>query len=289
MATSIGELPSRALAHRAGSQASIGGCWNPIAESAGYRVEFARDAEFRSPLAAPEKTDATSWSRVLAPGRYFARVGALDANGLSGQVSAVRQLVVIPCTLPPGASADMVRHTVVLPEGREISFGDTTDLELAVDKGGFSRAPKAVRMDGEPEHELRLRLRDDPSSASTMMITRRALKADVRLTPRTASWPADPVDVSVTIEDPSGQTDPSKVEAHLSVMLGITELKLKWSHDGAVWSARVSPRNLGGPAVLRVIAKDEFGTQIGRNFLEIANGPRPVTVEKPTEQRVAGN
>ena len=45
--------------------------------------------------------------------------------------------------------------------------------------------------------------------------------------------------------------------------------KWTWLRKGAVWSTRVHPRNMGGPTVVRVMADDEFGTPIGRNFIEI--------------------
>jgi hypothetical protein len=35
-----------------------------------------------------------------------------------------------------------------------------------------------------------------------------------------------------------------------------------------VWAARLAPRN-AAPTVVRVIAEDEFGTPIGRNFVEV--------------------
>jgi hypothetical protein len=256
----------------------VGGCWERGQAAAGYRVELAQDAEFRKPIAS-EMTQVSSWSTLLGVGRYFARVRSIDADGLWGQPSATRQLAVVPCVMPPGSMTNLETHTLVVPQGREIGFGESKDLELAIDQGGFSRAPKSIVMDEGPEHKLRFRLRDDPGSTSTVYIARRrALVANVLMTPKKANWPTDPVDIVVTIADPSGQVDPTKVEPRLQVLLGLTELRPSWSHHGAVWSTHLEPRSTGGPTVVRVIAQDEYGTPIGRNFLEI---------EEKQQQRLA--
>jgi hypothetical protein len=123
-------------------------------------------------------------------------------------------------------------------------------------------------MDGAPSHAVHFRFKDDPSSTGNVMIRRRALQADVSFTPKLAHWPGDPIDIKVTLTDATGVSDPSQVSPKMHVLVGLTEVPLKWAHDGRVWSARVEPRNVA-PTVLRVIAEDEFGTPIGRNFVEI--------------------
>ncbi len=54
----------------------------------------------------------------------------------------------------------------------------------------------------------------------------------------------------------------------MHVLLGLAEISVQWSHSGRVWAARLNPRNVA-PTVIRVIAEDEFGTTIGRNFVEV--------------------
>ncbi|WP_375766627.1 FecR domain-containing protein [Archangium gephyra] len=73
--------------------------WAPVKDAASYRVELARDERFNDRVhgetvqAAQEPLK--SLARVLAPGRYFARVRAVDAAGLVGKASAVRQVEVM--------------------------------------------------------------------------------------------------------------------------------------------------------------------------------------------------
>ncbi len=249
--------------------AVVGACWEHSGAATRYEVELASDAEFHQTLSRDAITN-DSWGGPLGVGRYFVRVRGVDADGLYGELSPPRQLAVVPCLLSPGATLDADARSLVVPQGREVSFGDAAGLEMAIDRAGFSRAPKSMVMDDGPEHTLRFRLKDDPTSISAAYVARRrALVADVRITPKKAFWPADPVDVAVTMQDASGQIDPVKVEPRLQVLLGTTQLSVQWTHRDAVWSAHIDPRPTGGPTVLRVIASDEFGTPLGRNFLEI--------------------
>jgi hypothetical protein len=270
-----------------GQEVSVGGCWEAAARGVMYRVEAARDLGFQHPLGPIESTEGRSWAKLLGVGRYFVRLRTIDADGLSSASSPVRRLAVVPLGLPPGSHCNPATRQVVVPEGRDVSFGNADDLELAVDQGGFVKAPTALRMDGAPAHDIRIRLREDASSVSVVHIVRRALRADVRITPRGARWPHDPIDISVVIEDPTGQLDAEKVEPELRVLLGLQELKLDWVHHGAVWAARVAPRRMGGPTVLRVIANDEHGTPIGRNFLEIAGAEPRGTADRAPLWRLA--
>ena len=113
-----------------------------------------------------------------------------------------------------------------------------------------------------------MRFKDDPGSQGSVVLQRRALQADVAFTPKLAHWPQDPIDIRVTLSDASGVVDPSLVSPKIHVLLGLTEVPVQWSQSGRVWSARLAPRNLA-PTVVRVIAEDEFGTPIGRNFVEV--------------------
>ncbi|MFY0569504.1 FecR domain-containing protein [Archangium lansingense] len=73
--------------------------WAPVKDAASYRVELARDERFNDrvhgeTVQAGQET-LKSMARALAPGKYFARVRAVDATGLVGKASAVRQVEVM--------------------------------------------------------------------------------------------------------------------------------------------------------------------------------------------------
>ncbi|WNG59628.1 LysM peptidoglycan-binding domain-containing protein [Archangium gephyra] len=73
--------------------------WAPVKEAASYRVELARDERFNDRVHGETvragQESLRSVARALLPGRYFARVRAVDAAGLVGRASAVRQVEVM--------------------------------------------------------------------------------------------------------------------------------------------------------------------------------------------------
>jgi hypothetical protein len=264
--------PALALSDRQ-REVPVGGCWVKPVGAATFRVEVARDAEFKDIVRTEDVQGGTSWSTPISSGRLFARVRAADADGLVSAPSEVKALASVPVVFSAGTIADFAKHAAVIPEGGNIELPDNTGLELAVDDGGFSRAPGTLRMDDAPKHVLRLRFKNEPGTASAFTIERRALRADIEMTPKGARWPGDPIEVAVKIEDPSGLIDPASARPKFRVLIGMIETDVKWAHDGVRWTAQVEPRNVHGPTVVRVIACDEYGTPIGRNFVEVEQAP----------------
>ena len=254
-----------------GTAANVGVCWEGRANGASYLVELSRDESFAT-VETAETISATSWSKALPEGRYFVRTRAIDQDTMSSRPSTTRKLGVVSFDLPPGASANLGARTVVLPPGRPFRLRDMSGLETAIDGGIFVTVRSPVVMDDEPSHLFRIRLLGDPASESSLHLQRRALRADIAIGPKAARWPVDPVDVTVTVRDPAGLVDAAQVTPKLRVLLGLTELPVTWTHQGPVWSTRLSPRNVG-PTVVRVIAEDEFGNVLGRHFLEVDEQP----------------
>lgn len=270
-----------------GNSANVGVCWAPRDGAASYVVEMARDESF-STVELRETTTGSSWTKSLPEGRYFVRTRAVDQDTLVSRTSSVRKLGVVSFVLPPGASANLGARTVVLPQGRAFALRDTTGLETALDRGIFVTIRGPIVMDAEPSHQLRFRLLGDPASESTLQLQRRALRADIEITPKSARWPVDPVDITVTVRDPAGLVDASQIEPKLHVLLGLTELPVTWTHRGPVWTARLAPRNVG-PTVVRVVAEDEFGNSLGRTFLEVDEKPAKPGESPTPPRRVAHN
>jgi hypothetical protein len=269
-----------------GHASTIGVCWQPRAGAASYTIELAKDEEFAH-VEVAESTTSTSFSKALPEGRYFVRARAIDEDSMTSRVSAVRKLGVVSFALPPGATSNLGARTVVLPEGRAFQLRDMSGLETAVDRGIFVSVRGPVVMDAEPSHTFRFRLAGDPSSESSIELQRRALRADIEIGPKSARWPVDPVDITVTVRDPGGLVDAAQVTPKLKVLLGLTELPVAWSHRGPVWTTRLAPRATG-PTVVRVVAEDEFGNALGRHFLEVDERPmKPGETSPP--RRIATN
>jgi hypothetical protein len=49
-------------------------------------------------------------------------------------------------------------------------------------------------------------------------------------------------------------------------------LNVAWMHQGATWTARIAPRAISAPSVVRVVVKDSRSVEIGRGFVELEPG-----------------
>jgi hypothetical protein len=114
-----------------------------------------------------------------------------------------------------------------------------------------------------------MRLRGDMMSESAFTLEPRALRAEVEISPRNARWPADPIDVTVRITDPSHRIDPASFTPKLRAMLEVDDLPVTWTHDGAVWKAHLAPHPIITNTVVRIEAMDEHDNLLGRGFAEI--------------------
>ncbi|MEO7736225.1 MAG: hypothetical protein ABIY55_35025 [Kofleriaceae bacterium] len=97
------------------------------------------------------------------------------------------------------------------------------------------------------------------------------LRAAIRMKPKNANWPADPIDVEVQVDD-GGAAIPAAFALRLTVRINTTEVPVEWSRRGSLWRARIAPQMQPGPWVVRVEARDPFGNEIGRSFVEVS-GP----------------
>jgi hypothetical protein len=250
------------------AKAKVGACWKPVAGAVSYVAELAEDAGFNAVVDVVE-TKEPAWSEERETGRWYVRLRAVDGFGLRSEASPGRSVAVLPVRLPPGSIVDLRKNAIVLPEGDKIEFGDTAGLELAMDKGDFLPLPGALRMDGASSHLIRFRFKGDTEPAGRFTLERRMLRATVQLRPRIAKWPRDPIDIAVRFEDPAGRYSPESVRPTFEVLVDMLPVKVEWSHSGATWTARLAPRAVLQPTVVRVIAKDEFGQQLGRGHVEI--------------------
>ncbi|WP_257458607.1 FecR domain-containing protein [Archangium lipolyticum] len=136
--------------------------WAPVKEAASYRVELARDERFNDRVHGETVQAAgeglKSMARALGPGRYFARVRAMDAVGLLGKASAVRQVEVLRVKTERGS---------VTPQGIQgalrvdFSVEGAESLDFLLD-GAPTTHP--VRVEGVGAHTLELLPRGVPDA-----------------------------------------------------------------------------------------------------------------------------
>jgi len=147
-----------------GRAASFGAAWEPVDEAAFYRVELAEDAAFQRTLV-DVTIDADIQQAVrledIAPGAWFARVAALDADGLEGHPSeplAVRVVEVRSARhLEPGDAPG--RWQVAAFTRLSLAPSDAAAIEWRAGGGPFRPGDEALDLTrpGEVLVEARLR------------------------------------------------------------------------------------------------------------------------------------
>lgn len=267
-------------------KATLGFAWGPVPNSVSYRVEVATDSHMHDILYRGTTTQTTYSLREpdteKKGGRYYARVRAVDEEGVVGAWSVARPLRVLHALYPPGAFVAK-DGAILLPEKGFIGLPEAQGLEAAVEtlRPDQPRLPLPLVSIRAPS-ELRLaeegtriyHLRDPELHAETQLVlARRELRARIDMCPRRARWPEDTVNIRIVLEDPSGRLDPAKEQVTFETSVNTNPVDAEWRHSGNTWYARVRPRPPPGPWVVRVSVKNANGTELNRGFLEV-DGPR---------------
>ena len=100
--------------------------------------------------------------------------------------------------------------------------------------------------------------------------SRRALRVDIDLSPRNPQ-PTSTIEVRAVAWDPTKRLDPNQEQITLEVKRDLTAVPVAWRQAGSTWTASIPPTPTAGPTVIRVVARDAFGAEIGRGFVEIAD------------------
>jgi hypothetical protein len=265
-----------------GEPVPVGARWMAVGGADRYRFQVARDASFadvlQTGLTPPGQTAFDS--APLPPGAYFARVFAVDAEGLESAPTAPLGLRITRAAVPPGAFVDAANRLVILAGTAGIRLLEPEGLEAAVDGRVFLPPPAEIGLDGKDMRFIWLRLGADHAAEASLLLKRRVLRADIAFTPRLPTWPRDPLTIEVDIVDPAGRLDTAAIKPDLHVVLGAEELPVTWVQRAARWTGRVPPRSLPANAVIRVTAGDDLGAPLGLGFVEIAAEARPATASR---------
>jgi hypothetical protein len=255
-----------------GPQGQIGGSWEPVDGATVYDVRVTGDG---GTLVTSARVDAREhrFTARLPEGRYEVTVRATDADGLESELSAPRTMRVVRAALPPGGFMPQPA-TLVVPEGGRLRFLDAADLEVSIDDHGFHKAPAELPPPARARQKLALRVAGMPDTATVVDMERRALHARVTLTPRLPVWPDDQLAAVVELIDPSGQMDPSGVTPSLELRIAGAPTPARWEKSGAVWRTVIARRDLGGPALVDVVVRDDDGLWLGWGFVEVVGTAR---------------
>jgi len=228
-----------------------------------YRVE----GSARTKLSEREWRSDNEVLSGLEPGRYEVQARAIDAFGVGGAASAPLRIRVVGAELPAGArlADDGIllgrsgRVKLIGAEGLEASYGKATV---------FAAAPKDVGLARGLSTLLRLRERGGKDELG-LRLSPRTLRADVAIGPRTARWPQDPLEISVKLFDHQGRPMTDALKSKPRVFVNIEPVDCSWTHSANTWTAKVAPSPGSGPWVVRVEVNDDFGEQVGRDFIEL--------------------
>jgi hypothetical protein len=286
--SSANAVPSFAVVQGA-AHAPLGIAWAAVQGAATYRVEVATEGTMTRVVHRATTTDAhytlpditvpNGSGGTAAPPRLFAHVRAVGSEGIVGQWSAARALHVVHYPLPDGAFVAK-DGAIVLPDGASVTLSDADGIEVAFENVTslarrtavplyWSKLSGPLRLSDDAPMRI-VHLRDPVLGAETQLVlAKSALRADVQMSPKNARWPADAIDVRVVVADPSGRVDPASVELKLQALLGIVPVSVSWQRSGATWTTHIASNGRTGPSVVRVVAADAKGTEIGRGFLEI--------------------
>lgn len=208
----------------------------------------------------------------LTPGQYDISVRSVDTQGIAGNWSPSEPVRVLGVSLPPGgytASGD-----IFIGKSQEVRFSNTDGLEMTYEGAGrYVPASQAVSLYRGETTVVSFRV---PGSVypTTARLRPRGVYAHVVLGPRRAVWPKDSVQIAIELKSKDGEAVPQWLQLKADVKLGIEPLEIAFTRDGNRLVGTVPPQpEKAGPWVLRVEVKDQFGSLLGRDFLEIASAP----------------
>ncbi|HHH29682.1 MAG TPA: hypothetical protein ENK57_15240 [Polyangiaceae bacterium] len=143
-----------------------------------------------------------------------------------------------------------------------------------MDNRGFLPAPNELAAPAREVHRVAMRLASDPSSVTEFRLEKRALQANVMMTPRLPAWPEDDIQAVVQLDDPSGHIDPETFVPALEVRIAGAPVATRWERKGATWRTSIDGRYLDGPSLVEVFARDDRGKWLGWGFVEVVSRRR---------------
>jgi hypothetical protein len=242
--------------------------WKPVVSAEAYEVEL--QPAGRPAVSRKVTKDQTELAFPdLAPGAYVAAVRAVDAEELESAWSPRAKFSLVGMELPRGALM-MANGAIQLPDGQKVKLKNVDGLETSInDMTTFLPPPSEIGLLAGKAQVLRIR-RKGEAEELRVKLEPRNVKALVDLTPRTARWPEDPVQISIRLATPDGHAPVGDVDLVPRVTIDLEQISVDWARQGGVMRGTVAPRGDNKPHIVRVEVSDQYGFYLGRNFLEVA-------------------
>lgn len=249
----------------------VGGfSWSPQPSAARYRV-VVRDVKQNSTVLDLTRADTQLPENALklSPGVYELQVQAMDGFRLTSAPSAPLRFTVIGLTESRGARVDD-QGVIHLGINQRAQFSHVEGLLMTF--GGAKRwvaATNSVPLYRDERTTVHFRFPQDMDIVS-VRLEPRGVVADVHVGSKFAKWPGDDVDVVVRLRDESGGNAVAKLEPKIHVLLGLQPIDVTWTRQGDTLRASIPQQSGPGPWIVRVSVIDQYGVELGRDFLEVA-------------------
>jgi hypothetical protein len=256
----------------AGEPAALGGfAWRPVAGATRFDIELRQGQKVLAGASVSEPKLARPLTRV-GPGEYELALRSVDARDIPGPWSAPVPLRVVGVELPPGAYE--AGGGIYLSGGQKLHFSHTGGLEMTyVGAGKYVPASSEVGLYRNQRTIVSFRY---PSSGDHAIarLEPRDVYAEVFAGPKLATWPKNPIELTVRLRTRAGVPVPSFIEVVPKVLVGVEPIDVAWRRTGSELHAIVPPQASEGPWVIRVDVADQFGIPLGRDFVEVAAGSK---------------
>jgi hypothetical protein len=177
---------------------------------------------------------------------------------------------VIGAELPDGAR--VAGDTILLGRAGRVKLIGAEGLESSYGRASmFVPAPKDVGLARGESTLLRLRMPGSKDELS-VKLEPRSVRADVDIGPKTARWPGEALQVQVKLFDHRGKPLTEELKTKPRVFVNVQQVDATWTHSGNTYSAKIPSSTGVGPWVVRVEVNDDFGEQVGRDFIELGGG-----------------
>jgi hypothetical protein len=256
--------------------ALTGSASTPIHAAPSPSIEYRKLTLYRVEGAKRTKVNEQEWRAenqqlpALSPGRYEVQASAVDRFGVESASSAPITLRVVGAELPDGAR--LVDDSILLGRSGRLKLVGADGLEASYGRASvFIPVPKDVGLARGESTLLRLR---EPGAKEELRIQLepRTLRANVAIGPKTARWPGEALQVSVKLFDHRGRPVTEALKTKPRVFVNVDQVEPTWTHSGNTYSASVSQSPGAGPWVVRVEVSDDFGDEVGRDFIELGGG-----------------
>ncbi len=202
-------------------------------------------------------------------GTYRVVARALDESGVGGPVSAPATVRVLGL----GAELQRERGAFLMRPDQRVPLIGAQGLEMYHQSTrGFVPAPASLALIDGAKTDLLFRDPASPASTVALRLEPLTARARVSLSPGLAVWPEHPIAMSVKAHDVHGEPIVVGENFQVKVRVNFDEVEVDWeTRDGSV-HATLPPQSGPGPWVVRVSVIDEYGTEVGRNHLEVIRG-----------------